>query len=110
MRARPRFGNVGPRLSLPLISADAVCRNPRRPLVPREHGRTSHCMSVASRGSFAASAVAFATVCGRRYLGVMALGSTAVPSFTVWPNLSVNTDAPRAALRARGGSPVTFVR
>jgi len=26
------------------------------------------------------------------------------------PNLSVNTDAPRAALRARTGSPVTFVR
>ena len=26
------------------------------------------------------------------------------------PNLAVNTDAPRAALRARGGSPVTFVR
>jgi hypothetical protein len=26
------------------------------------------------------------------------------------PNLSVNTDAPRAALRAGRGSPVTFVR
>src|SRR4029434_8667870 len=28
----------------------------------------------------------------------------------VTPNLSVNTDAPFAALRARTGSPVTFVR
>ena len=26
------------------------------------------------------------------------------------PNRSVNTDAPRAALRARSGSPVTLVR
>ncbi len=26
------------------------------------------------------------------------------------PNLAVNTDAPRAALRAGTGSPVTFVR
>ena len=26
------------------------------------------------------------------------------------PDLPVNTDAPRAALRARGGSPVTLVR
>ena len=26
------------------------------------------------------------------------------------PNLSLNTDAPHAALRARGGSPVTLVR
>ena len=26
------------------------------------------------------------------------------------PNLAVNTDAPRAALCARGGSPVTLIR
>jgi len=28
----------------------------------------------------------------------------------VLPNLSVNTDAPRATLLARGGSPLGFVR
>ena len=27
-----------------------------------------------------------------------------------WPNLAVNTDTPRAGLRPRSGSPVTFVR
>jgi hypothetical protein len=31
-------------------------------------------------------------------------------ALTVRPNLSVNTDDPSAALRARRGSPVTFVR
>jgi hypothetical protein len=78
--------------------------------VLRGHGRPFHRLTCATRGVVAPSAVAFATVSGRRYLGVMALGSATVPSFAVRPNLSVNTDAPRAALRARGGSPVTFVR
>jgi len=31
-------------------------------------------------------------------------------ALTVRPNLAVNTDAPRARLRPRGGPPVTLVR
>ena len=44
-------------------------------------------------------------------IGIMARLPSALPvNYAMRPNLSVNTDAPSAALRARRGSPVTLVR
>ena len=41
---------------------------------------------------------------------IFAYGPVSSVTTTMTANFSVNTDAPRAALRARTGSPVTFVR
>ena len=40
----------------------------------------------------------------------MAITAQRLRPIVVRPNLAVNTDAPSAALRARGGSPVTLIR